>query len=94
MAMLWKQVKIYKWACGWVLNVDLNFVLYRYINFFCDTVYIKDYQIWLRVSNFLKLQALLATTSEQLVSITENAMNITNIELKTLIMLITVWVYR
>ena len=33
MAMLWKQVKIYKWACGQVLNVDLNFVPYRYIIF-------------------------------------------------------------
>ena len=31
MAMLWKQVKIYKWACGQVINVDLNFVPYRYI---------------------------------------------------------------
>ena len=34
MAMLWKQVNIYKWARGWVLNVDLNFEPYRYINFF------------------------------------------------------------
>ena len=33
MAMLWKQVKIYKWACGRVLNVDLNFVPYLYIIF-------------------------------------------------------------
>ena len=33
MAMLWKQVKIYKWACGQVLNVDLIFVPYRYIIF-------------------------------------------------------------
>ena len=63
MAMLWKQVKIYKWAYGWVLNVDLNFVPYRYINFFCDTVYVKDYQIRLRVSNYLKQLALLVTTS-------------------------------
>ena len=33
MAMLWKQVKIDQWACGWVLNVDLNFVPYCYIIF-------------------------------------------------------------
>ena len=69
MAMLWKQVKIYKWACGWALNVDLDLLPYRYINFFGDTVYVKDYQIRLRASNYLKLLALLATTSEQLVSI-------------------------
>ena len=44
MAMFWKQVKIYKWVCVWILDVDLNFVPYRWI-YFCDTVYVKDYQI-------------------------------------------------
>ena len=58
--------------------------MYRYINFFCDTVYVLGYQIrltWLRVSNYLKLLALLATTSEQLVSIPVKTTRISGLQL-------------
>ena len=45
-----------------------KFCIIPLLKFFHDTVYVKDFQIQLRASNYLKLLALLATTSEQLVS--------------------------
>ena len=58
----WGPIKNTKCAAyGYVMKTSQNSQIpYRYINFFCDTVYVKDY---------LKLLAHLATTSEQLVSI-------------------------
>ena len=48
-------------------------------HFCCETVYVKDYQIWLRAGNYLKLLALTATTSEQLVSIPGDAIQFNEI---------------
>ena len=67
MAMLWKKSQNLQMSL-W-LSIKRWFKFCTIPFFFCDTVYVKDYHILLRASNYLKLLALLATTSEQLVSI-------------------------